>query len=523
MTFKAMRNLLNSCFFSCSALIFLFFLSKAQAELSYDINQIKQDYNLMGGAALIYNSSQNLISVPFGMADYQRQIAVNDSTLFRIASISKMVTALAYMQLIDNGLAGLDSDIGTILGYQVRNPYYPAQSITPRMLMSHKSGILDGATYSDFLNATSTINPMPGLHELLTPTGSYYSNSLFNSILPGTYFNYSNINFVILATLIEKISGERFDEYCRNHILLPLGIKGSFNVNHITDLNQLAVLYRRSGGVWSAQADNYQGIQPVFTNLSDYLPGTNGARFSPQGGLRCSAGDLSKIMMLFLNEGTYNGTRIISADKINLMSADEWSYNGSNGNNYYNLFNSWGLGIHRIKNIVNADVVLSGSQIMFGHPGEAYGLVSDAYLDPIRKHGIIFITNGCWNGFQTGTNSAFYTVEKAVFSAMDPYVDSLSSNPQMIEHLTGYKQTISSYPNPFNNQTVINYELAVNSPVKLTVFNSKGEIIEILQNANLSAGLHSAVFKADGLNSGIYYCQLEVNNRVQTIKILLLK
>ena len=151
------------------------------------------------------------------------------------------------------------------------------------MLLSHTSTIIDGTTYSSFLDATVNNNPIPNLSELLTTSGAYYTSGQFNNTVPGTYFNYSNINYVILGTIVEKISNTRFDVYCKQNISMPLGIDASFNVNDLVDIDQLAVLYRKPNGIWTPQADNYQGIQPVFNNLNGYIPGTNGGRFGPQG------------------------------------------------------------------------------------------------------------------------------------------------------------------------------------------------------------------------------------------------
>lgn len=158
-----------------------------------------------------------------GKSDLARNIDIAQNTKFRIASISKTITAIAIMQLVEQNLLDLDSDIGDILEYSVRNPSFPNQKITTRMLLSHKSSIVDGSTYDNFLSATYNNYPIPNLNQLLTPGGNYYSTNQFITRTPGTYFNYSNINFVILGTIIEKLSNQRFDTYCREHIFQPLG------------------------------------------------------------------------------------------------------------------------------------------------------------------------------------------------------------------------------------------------------------------------------------------------------------
>ncbi|MDW8394066.1 MAG: serine hydrolase [Chitinophagales bacterium] len=477
------------------------------AQLTADIHQIQTAYDLMGGIVTVFCDDQIIHSVPFGLADLQRNLPVTDSTLFRVASISKTITALAFLRLVDQGLAGLDDDVGNILGYAVRNPNYPNTIITPRMLLSHTSSLVDGNTYGSFLNATATWNPMPHLSQLLSPGGTFYSNSNFLNKQPETYFSYSNVNYVVLGTLIEKISGRRFDEYCRDSLFLPLGIRGSFNLTHIDDINQVAVLYRKTGGAWVAQADNYQGVPPTYDNLTGYVPGTNGARFSPQGGFRGSGADLSILFMTLLSKGSWNGFTALSAALTDTLLSNQWTYNGSNGNNYYGLFNSWGLGIHRILNIPNADVVLSGSNIMFGHPGEAYGLVSDAYIDTARRLGLVFMTNGCGTGYQTSTQTAFYTVEKAVFDAINPYADALNC-------LTGAPHAVAStndiriFPNPFSSLVQIT-PAPTHAPCRLTLKNAQGKVVY-----EHMVSTKKAWFDFSFLPNGFYVLQLQGNRTV---------
>lgn len=478
-----------------------------QTQLSNDMTNLQQQHDLMGGVVTLYCGDGIIEHIPFGIADLERSLPVTDSTIFRIASISKTITAMAFLSLVEDGLVGLDDDISSILGYPVSNPNFPAIAISPRMLLSHTSTLIDGTTYSSFLSATYTNNPIPNISELLTPGGTYYTTGQFNNIMPGTYFNYSNINYGVIGTIIEKVSGERFDEYCRNRFFLPMEISGSFNVNHIDNINNVAVLYRKINGNWVAQADNFQGAQPNFTNLTNYVPGTNGARFAPQGGLRCSGKDLSKLMMLLLNNGTYDNTVYLSEQSIAAMLSNEWTYNGNNGNNYWDLFNSWGLGTHRIINIPNADVVLEGSTAMFGHPGEAYGLVSDAYVDTTRHLGIVFMTNGCGVGYQLAGSTAFYTLEKQVFEAIDPYADLLECNT-----LSTPMNSLSSlqiYPNPVEDKLhLVNLSNSTNAQI----IDPQGRLIsQFIASPGVPLNLTD-------IANGIYYLHLESGERFQFIK-----
>lgn len=401
------------------AAIILFLPANIQAQtLREQIHTIATNHDMMGGAVVVFCGNGILENIAFGKSDYARNIDASVETKFRIASISKTITAIAIMQLVDQKLLNLDADIGEILGYKVRNPDYPDAPVTARMLLSHTSSLTDGVTYSDFLSATVGNNPIPNLSELLAPGGMYYVASQFSNKKPGLYFTYANVNYVILGTLLEKVTNTRFDMYCRQHILLPLGLDASFNVNDLDDLNELAVLYRKQNGVWAPQTDNYQGIQPVFDNIIQYVPGTNGGRFGPQGGLRCSAQDLAAIFLYLMN-GSEKGASILSENGRNAMLAETWTFHGDNGDNYNGLFRSWGLGIHRITSTPNNDVALPKSTQMFGHAGDAYGLVSNAYIDTTRHAGFVFITNGVGSGYNSGNTTAFYSVEEAVCRAIE--------------------------------------------------------------------------------------------------------
>jgi CubicO group peptidase (beta-lactamase class C family) len=465
-----------------SVLYFTFFLSALVTNcfgqnLANTIGQIATEYDMMGGSLVVFCDNEFAEEVYWGESDDLRNIPTDFNTKYRIASISKTITAIAVMQLVQESELDLDDDIDSILGYNIQNPSYPSIAITPRMLLSHTSGIIDGSTYSSFLAATSNGSVIPNLSQLLVSGGSYYSTSLFNAIMPGTYFNYSNLNYVILGTIVEKVSGVRFDTYCVENIFEPLGIDASFNPADLDDINQLAVLYRKVGGVWTPQVDNFQGVPPSYSNLEGYIPGTNGARFGPQGSLRCSARDLALIFMCLLDM-EYCSNILLQGQQLTNMLEQSWTYNGNNGNNYFGLFRSWGLGIHRITNTPNNDIVLPGSSQMFGHTGEAYGLVSDAYFDTTRRIGLVFLTNGVGAGYTTGSNSAFYTIEKDIFDAVENNIQG-----QNCLNITANEILLPPTTKPisyvFESRVIHIRNENAEASNKIWIFNSMGQLIGV--------------------------------------------
>jgi D-alanyl-D-alanine carboxypeptidase len=382
-----------------------------------------------------------------------QNLPVNGDTKFRIASISKSAVALAAMQLVERGLLDLDHDVSDYLGFTLRNPHYPDLSITPRMLLSHTSSIRDGSLYSI---------PLPyGMRDFFLPAGAFYNGGEHFAVpgagidpAPGRYFCYCNLNFGLMGAIIEAVSGERFDQYMRDHLLRPLGIDAGFNIHHISDqgFKNIAALYRRydeeqwdPNGPWYPQVDDYRGhrpetvarienpdtgddrsVQPILT-LDDYVLGTNGTLFSPQGGLRISAIDLAKIMQVFMNGGSFGDVVLVQPETVAAMQTIQWRYDAGagNGDTYGGFMRAWGLGLQRITasgEAGNGDKVEeSGRLQMWGHGGDAYGLLSGMWFDPDAKVGFVYIIGGVGANPEehAGRYSSFARWEEQIMTAID--------------------------------------------------------------------------------------------------------
>jgi CubicO group peptidase (beta-lactamase class C family) len=370
--------------------------------------------NLVGFSLVAVKGGEVVYSEHRGLANISEGREINSKTMFRVASVSKTVTSMAFMILEQEGLAGLDDDLSDILGYKIENPHHPGMAITPRMLMSHTSGLTDGGNYMSFLLNETYENPAPpSIKELVCADGSWFSMDQWNESFPGSYFSYSNLGYGLLGTVIEKVSDQRFDLFVKNRILDPLKIEGGFNIREISNLQGLAVLYRNPGDIWEPQADHYPGDTITWIDFSGYTPGTNALLFGPQGGLRISAEDLAKIMILLLNQGMYEGHQILSPSSVRKMQEVQWKYNGTNGNNNSNLFNSWGLGLFISSMQENGDVIIPGFR-MTGHAGQAYGLLSGMYFCPESDFGIIFILNGKAGPFVPGKRSSLFHEEEVL-------------------------------------------------------------------------------------------------------------
>lgn len=395
------------------------FSTEEKAQITNSLQNVFDKNEMMGMSLILLSNGQVAWEGYFGKANHTLDVPVDHNTMYRVASIAKVVTTIALLQLVERELVSLDRDVSDYLGWTLEHPKFPEIPITLKLILNHRSGIQDGEKYRDF--ADDMTQDRLDIRELFQPSGAYYTEDMFMKYAPGEYFSYANSTWGIVASVIEKVSGQRFDAYCRTNIFEPLGISAEFNVTAIKNIESLAILYRTDDGKWTAQKDDYKEEKPASKAYPEYKLGQNGLLFGPQGDLRISARDLSVILLLLQQKGSYNKVEILEEDSVNLMLESHWQYNGSNGNTWDNLFRSYGLGIHQSTNAPSGDIIFPDRQ-MLGHLGLAYGLVATMFFDFEYNSGLVFITNGKKGPFEIAENSAFFQVEADVFEALFPYL-----------------------------------------------------------------------------------------------------
>jgi CubicO group peptidase (beta-lactamase class C family) len=349
-------------------------------------------------------------------------------TMYRIASISKMVTTFGLMRLVEEGKMGLDNDVSEYLGFILRNPHFPDRAVTLRALLTHTSSLRDDAGYSwstDF-----------ALRDLLVPGAKSYGKGEMWSAKapPGDYFTYCNLNWGVIGTAMEKVTGERFDRLMKRLILDPMGLKGGYNVSEFSpdEMTNLATLYRKrttdteiwnSNGPWIAQVDDYAQRPPKPpAGIERYVPGSNGTLFSPTGGLRISSEDMGKVMQMLINKGVYNGVQVLKQETLRRMLTRQWTYNGSNGETEKGLFQAWGMGHQQFPDQpgTGRQVVEGGGFSGIGHLGEAYGLMSVFMVDLEKGDGMIAFVGGVGSDPEqyAGKYSSLARFQELILSAM---------------------------------------------------------------------------------------------------------
>jgi CubicO group peptidase (beta-lactamase class C family) len=343
-----------------------------------------------------------------GMADpFSKRRATADDPV-RIASISKLIVAMGVDTLVRSGKIDLNRDVSEYLGWTLRNPKFPDTPITLSMLMSHTSSLTDNAGY-------------------LIPAGksvrSYAQDpkAWDSEHAPGTWFHYTNFNSPIIATVMEAVTGERFDRLMRRLVFDPAGIDACFGWSTCSDqkVARAVVLTSETGSI---RRDDLKGKRPecdVYPaedgscDISQYQPGVNGGMFSPQGGVRISMNDLAKIGQLLLKR---HGGMLASEIKAGLYNRDSTILAG---NTEKGFFCRYTRNIHVIGASTGAgckDNPFGDARVRIGHAGEAYGVRTGLWVDHTRKTGVVFFTTAVPDDNPSG-RSAFSQREERVITA----------------------------------------------------------------------------------------------------------
>jgi CubicO group peptidase (beta-lactamase class C family) len=169
-------------------------------------------------AGVAFDANGEIASFAEGLADPQTHRAITPDDPARVASVSKLVVAIGVMQLVEAGKLDLDRDVSSYLGWQLRNPAFPSRAITLRMLLSHTGSVREhddnyvlplGASLQSAMQDPREWDPVHG---------------------PGdNYFAYTNMNFPIVASVVERVTGERFDIWMRKHVLEPMKLDACYN------------------------------------------------------------------------------------------------------------------------------------------------------------------------------------------------------------------------------------------------------------------------------------------------------
>ncbi len=250
--------------------------------------------DVAGAVVVVVKDGKVLFSKGYGYADREKKKPVSDSdTLFRPGSISKLFTWTSVMQLVEQGKLDLDRDVNEYLDFKI--PATQAKPITLRNIMTHTPGFEE--TAKDLFVA----HPQD-----MMPLGKYLADHMPERIFPpGTTPAYSNYATSLAGYIVQRVSGEKFEDYVAAHIFQPLGMTHATFAQPLPDA--LKPLMSQGYKLGSGKPQEFELVVPA-----------------PAGALSVSGQDVARFMIAHLQDGEYNGQRILRPETVQLMHSRQF-------------------------------------------------------------------------------------------------------------------------------------------------------------------------------------------------------
>ena len=326
---------------------------------AYIVDQLNR-YNIVGMTISVVKDGELYFAKGYGYKDSTLITPVDaNKTLFRIGSISKTFTAIAVLQLVEDGILDLDTDVNTYLT-SFKIPETFEEPITLRHLLTHTAGF-EEATFSTMFFSPIYVQPIEVLLSDFIPDRVHK---------PGTITSYSNYGFALAGYIVQEMSGISFEQYVEDEILVPLGMN---RTTFKQPLPQYLIVDMSTG--FDEEKTPY-GFEYVT------IP--------PAGSCSSTAVDMSKYMIALLNNGIYNGSHILQNESMEIMQEDQFTPHPS--------LPSVALGLYEL------DVY--GKHII-GHGGDTIFFHSRMSLFPEDDLGV-FISYNSQNGISA--KSEFFDV-----------------------------------------------------------------------------------------------------------------
>jgi CubicO group peptidase (beta-lactamase class C family) len=307
--------------------------------------------DIAGAVVAVVKDDKVLFAKGYGYADLAKKKPVSpDSTLFRPGSISKLFTWTSVMQLVEQGKLDLDRDVNDYLDFKIPATY--PQPITLRQIMTHTAGF--GETGKDlFIKDTKDLQP------LRTYLVSHMPNRIFQ---PGTVPAYSNYATTLAGYIVERVSGEPFNDYVKDNIFTPLGMTRTTFVQPLPE--DLKPLMSEGYRTASGGAKSFEVVQAW-----------------PAGSVSTAAIDMTHFMIAHLQNGEFNGNRILRPETAQMMHSRQFAPHPA--------MNGMALGFY--------EETRNGHRII-GHGGDTVYFHSDLHLMP--NDGVGFFVS--YNSFGKG-------------------------------------------------------------------------------------------------------------------------
>ena len=349
-----------------------------------------------GVSVTIIEGGQIVLSKGYGYADLKTKRPVTPETVFRAGSISKSLTAIGVMMLVEEGKLSLDAKLAELMPeLEFDNPWETTDPVRLVHLLEHTTGF-DDITFRHYLLEGKDVP----LSDAVNQYGPYKSRWR-----PGSMTSYSNSGPVIVGRIIEKASGQEFQDFIASRLTGPLGMESAYWTREPQIADRLSKSYK-----------NTDGDEEPFVEVL--------AR--PSGSLNVTSRDLAKLPLLMLGRGTLDARTYLSAASIERIERPETNDGARAGLKY-----GYGLG----------NMVYAGRKGIFhGHDGGIDGFVSKYEYAPGHGAGFVVMANlGTEELFSAGEEIRSY-LER---NFPEPKVVAAPLAPAQLEQLTGFYQSIT--------------------------------------------------------------------------------
>lgn len=246
--------------------------------------------DIAGATVLVMKDGQTLLKKGYGYSDFAKKTPVDpDTTIFRLASISKLFTWVSVMQLAEQGKLDIDADVNSYLDFQIAPAF--GKPITLRNLMTHTGG------FEEEIRDILINDP-----KLATPLRDFLIQNQPRRIYPpGEIPAYSNYGVGLAGYIVQRVSGEPFEQYVSNHIFQPLGMTHSSFHQPVEQ------------ALSSFPSDGYKdSTDKSAIGFEIFNP-------APAGGVSSTALDMGRFAQALLGGGEFEGHRILKTDTRNAM------------------------------------------------------------------------------------------------------------------------------------------------------------------------------------------------------------
>lgn len=325
---------------------------EAFSQLESNITAVLKKYKVTGFQLTLNHADSRLWKMNFGLSSQSPDALVNDDSLFRIGSISKTVTAVAVMQLVEQGKISLNTPVQTIIPeVAISNPWEEKTPITILHLLEHTAGF-DDNHFKEFVVSGKDMSTKDAL--------DYHPHTRVARYEPGQFMSYANVDPTLLAYMIEKLSGMRFEDYVEQNIFAPLGMNDSS--------------YFLSDRV-------KRHIATGYVNANDKLIATEYEFIKDRasGAIHSNAADISKFQQMLINKGGYLDKHLLKQSTIERMTITESTLAAKAG--FQDGYSKYLITQH------------STSDKWLGHSGEMIGFLSAMWHSTSRGVGYVFFTN----------------------------------------------------------------------------------------------------------------------------------